>query len=46
MFNMDTTVEKLGHAFHMQEIWTKASPLYLQLKESEPGSMKEVCTKD
>jgi hypothetical protein len=26
--NMDTTVEKLGHAYHMQEIWTKTQPIY------------------
>ena len=42
MINMDTTVEKLGHAFHMQEIWTKAQPFYLELKKNPQPNMRQV----
>jgi hypothetical protein len=38
----DTTVEKLGHEYHMQNLWTKTQPFYLQMKETPPDNADEV----
>ena len=43
MLNKATTVEKLGHAFHMQQIWLLAKKHYLQFKENPLADAKEIC---
>ncbi len=40
--NKDTTVEKLGHAYHMQNLWTETQPYYFQLKENPPENADQV----
>jgi hypothetical protein len=36
-----TTVEKLGHSFHMQEMWMKAQKTYFQLKTNPPPDVED-----
>ena len=38
-----TTVEKLAHSFHMQQIWMKAQKVYQKLKSQPPKNVEEVC---
>ena len=38
-----TTVEKLAHSFHMQQIWMKAQVVYQKLKSQPPKNVEEVC---
>ena len=38
-----TTVEKLAHSFHMQQIWMKAQVVYQRLKSHPPKNVEEVC---
>jgi hypothetical protein len=42
IINKDTTVEKLGHEYHMQNLWTKTQPYYLQMKQTPPENADEV----
>ena len=43
MLNKATTVEKLGHAFHMQQNWLLAKEHYIQFKEKSLADFKEIC---
>ncbi len=40
--NKLTTVEKLGHAYQMNAVWTKTQKLYLQLKKNPPSNIDQV----
>jgi len=43
MLNKATTVEKLGHAFHMQQTWLLAKEHYIQFKENPLANAEEIC---
>ena len=43
MLNKATTVEKLGHAFHMQQTWLLAKEHYLHFKENSLADANEIC---
>jgi hypothetical protein len=42
LVNKLTTVEKLGHAFHMHAVWAKTQKRYLELKKNLPANMNQV----
>ena len=39
-----TSVEKIGHSFHMQEMWMKAQKTYSKLKTNPPTDVEDFCT--
>ena len=43
MLNKATTVEKLGHAFHMQQTWLLAKEHYVQFKENPLIDAEGIC---